>query len=123
LREALAAAQRDVELTRQALRDAEDRAARNRRVKVDLREARDQLRALAELALRHLGDRCPVCDQLYDRATVQRRLEGIVGAPVDEDSTPSLADEVANLAIALEGHERARSEAEAALRRAEQVSR
>jgi DNA repair exonuclease SbcCD ATPase subunit len=122
LRKEWEAAQRDVELARRALADAENRAARERRAQVELREAREELRALARLALRHLGDRCPVCAQRYDQAETRHRLQELAGAP-EGDMGPSSADEVAALAAALEERERILASVEVRLRQAEQSAR
>jgi DNA repair exonuclease SbcCD ATPase subunit len=52
-----------------------------------LRRLNDQLRelqSLAALALRHLGDRCPVCDQSIDLEKTRERLTALVGRSRDE---------------------------------------
>ena len=46
------------------LRIAEGAAAGERRRQSELRDQAASVRALAQLALRHLGDRCPVCDRI-----------------------------------------------------------
>lgn len=60
-----------------------------RRLQADLAEKSEQLRALASLALKHLGDTCPVCDQDYDHAQTKRRLDELV----QQDVKPSSAQE------------------------------
>lgn len=122
LRRELEGRQRDVESARQALADAETRAAHDRRAQVELREARAELQSLAQLALRHLGDRCPVCAQRYDEAMTKTRLEEIIGT-TDDDAVSPVVDEVAALAATLEERELAFSQAEDNLRRAQQVIR
>ena len=75
---------------KETLAAAEEHSALLRRKQVELNEQREELRALAELALRHLGERCPVCDQDYGRAATKRRLEGLVrSGPAVAPSQPT----------------------------------
>ncbi|MGH8165216.1 MAG: AAA family ATPase, partial [Rhodanobacteraceae bacterium] len=48
------------------LAQAERQSAEIRRRQVEITEQAESLRTLAQLALRHLGERCPVCAQEYD---------------------------------------------------------
>jgi DNA repair exonuclease SbcCD ATPase subunit len=57
------------------LADAQTKAAEERRRLIDLRESQESLKSLASLALRHLGENCPVCSQAYDELTTRERLE------------------------------------------------
>lgn len=62
--------------------------ARNLVVEHELLQSRSsgqELRTLAELALRHLGERCPVCDQQFDKETTSDRLRQLA-AVVDESA-------------------------------------
>ena len=80
LNEAAEEAQRLEEQARRALHDAE---AKNSVVKEELLRASvsaDELRTLSELALRHLSDRCPVCDQLLDRKETAASLRRYIDA-------------------------------------------
>jgi exonuclease SbcC len=45
----------------------------------------EELRTLATLAIRHLGERCPVCTQPYDAEATRRHLEQLINA----DAQPS----------------------------------
>ena len=93
-------------------------------VKVQLRETQAELRALAELALRHLGDTCPVCGQSYDEAHTRHRLEELVGGSTDHDeATEPQTSQVSALAATVEELERHQSAAVAALREAEMRER
>jgi len=71
----------------QALALAQEQAAAARRLQVQLSERTESLRALAQLALQHLDDVCPVCAQTYDQAATRRRLQGLLddasAAPAD----------------------------------------
>ena len=99
---------------RQALATAEERAAELRRLQVELREERDQQLALAQLALRLLGDRCPVCNQIYDRDETVGRLNAILTRPAD---TPEPTEQTADvLALAQSARDQEREAIEASLR-------
>ncbi|MGO9791657.1 MAG: AAA family ATPase [Solirubrobacteraceae bacterium] len=73
----VAAAEAEVQAAQQALRKAQEQASALRRQQVELEEQRASLAALAGLAIQHLGDRCPVCGQDYDRAHTEHRLEAL----------------------------------------------
>jgi hypothetical protein len=47
-------------------------------MQVELREQHESFRAFAQLALRHLGERCPVCEQTYDIDATRNRLRGVL---------------------------------------------
>ena len=90
LKEAIEGAQQLEEQVRRALHDAE---ARNSVAKEELLRAKvsaDELRTLSELALRHLSDRCPVCDQLIDRKETAASLRRYIS--VQPASATSLED-------------------------------
>jgi DNA repair exonuclease SbcCD ATPase subunit len=111
-------------LASQALAQAQEQAAAQRRVQVELSERTESLRALAQLALQHLGDSCPVCAQAYDAEATRARLQALVGAA----SAPSAHDvaDVAAFAAAAEAAERtaaaAARELAAGQRAAQQVT-
>lgn len=122
LQSELEGAKRDLDDVRRALEDVQRRAAEERRAQLQLQEAREELRTLARLAMRHLGDRCPVCAQTYDQAETRRRLEELAEGP-DDQSVVSTADEVAELSASLERSERGLAEIQARLRQAELAAR
>jgi hypothetical protein len=73
---------------RQALAAAESAAAKERERLIQRREANEELRSLAVLALRHLEERCPVCEQEYPVEQTRRRLERLVAeAPPEEQAS------------------------------------
>ena len=82
--EAVVASLREAEtktrLAREALRLAEEQGAAFRQHQVAQREERQERGLLATVALRHLGERCPVCTQVYDRDTAERHLRSVVAA-------------------------------------------
>ena len=122
LRSAEANAVAELDLAREALQAAEAIAAETRRLQVEAGEQREQLRALAELALHHLDARCPVCDQTYDRAATRARLEAMIRAQPDEvaadpsTSVAAAAAQVQTLEMQTSGAARELSAAEHARR-------
>ncbi len=77
LRQELQSAQEAIKDTRSKVSVEQTRVAEFHRLQAELKEKSEQLRALATLALQHLGDTCPVCDQKYDSETTRRRLQAI----------------------------------------------
>ena len=80
LKEAVEGARQLEEEFRRAFHDAE---AKNSVAQEELLRAKisaDELRTLSELALRHLSDRCPVCDQLIDREETAASLRRYMNA-------------------------------------------
>ena len=71
------------------LQSAQEAAAAALRQQAETRDAVQSLRALARLALRHLAERCPVCDQEYDEQATRTRLESLLGE--QDDTTPEEA--------------------------------
>jgi DNA repair exonuclease SbcCD ATPase subunit len=124
LRAASAAAKRTVEEAQVALASVEAAAAEARRRQVELHEARAELQALAQLALRHLGEHCPVCDQTYDSVATRARLEWIAANSGDEDAVRApAANEVSVAAEGLRAAEEASAVADQQLRVAEALIR
>ena len=74
LRKEAEEASRELEAARTTLAEAEKEAAEARRRQVEVRSQREDLRVLAEIALRHLGQECPVCQQTYDIDSTRERL-------------------------------------------------
>jgi len=112
-----------------ALAEAEQRAADRRRMQVEENEHDESLRALAQLALQNLGDRCPVCEQTYDQATTRIRLEGLIRRPsVRGDEEHDLLDDtqdasgVAKAARELSTNEQALAKFRASLREVQKAA-
>ena len=63
-----------LEAARKTLAEAEEEVAEARRRQMEARTEREDLRVLAEVALRHLGQLCPVCQQTYDLDSARERL-------------------------------------------------
>ncbi len=56
------------------LRQAEEHNASVEELLLQAKSSAADMRTLAEIALRHLGDQCPVCAQAYDREATTTRL-------------------------------------------------
>jgi exonuclease SbcC len=109
----------------QQVSEERGRAAEGRRAQAALEEKEAQLRALAQLALKHLDDRCPVCRQLYDRAATHQYLAEL-SAPIASPSNgrDDTSDERLNaLLLALADKEKQLVTAQMAQRSAEAAVR
>ncbi len=114
-----------LERLREALAAAEAKAAEQRRRQVQRRERDEELRALAELAIRHIEGPCPVCGQEHDAERTRRHLEELTAAGSDDERLPAPQEAGALNAIATE-IERVRlelSETRSALSEAEAEAR
>jgi exonuclease SbcC len=100
------------------LRLAEEAAAAERRRITELTDQVESIRALAQQALRHLGERCPVCDQTYDQAATRARLEALVEASAPSQQL-SPVQTVDSAAAQLEAAQRELATAQALVRNAE----
>jgi DNA repair exonuclease SbcCD ATPase subunit len=123
LREQASASRKASEEARAALAQAEAQAAELRRLQVEAGEAQAQLRALAQLALRHLGDRCPVCEQTYDREETRQRLEAMAAETSGSTGSGSDTTDVATVAALVQQHELAAAAAARAVTDAEASAR
>lgn len=122
LQSAALEAEAAVEVASERLASTQQAAAAERRRQVSLKDEVEALRTFARLALQHLDDTCPVCDQPYDVEATRLRLEslasgagGLEPMPVDTDvqqAASELETAEGNLAIA-----------NAALRESEQAQR
>lgn len=99
------------------LATAQEQAAQRRRQQVELAERQESMRALSRLALQHLGERCPVCEQAIDEAATRTRLAELLS---DQRSPADLStvDQVHVAATEVEVAERALAEVRAQLRSA-----
>ena len=120
LRKALGEAGKELQEMRQALSEAEARASEERKRQVELKESHEELQALAQLALRHLGSECPVCTQKYDKEFTRKRLENIVGTAYMEQESAS-APKVRSLAADLQKLEQKHTAIVSELKIAEQA--
>ena len=113
----------DTEVTQlqEQLAVAEHEAAAARDRFVQRQNDQRELQTLATLALRHLGQRCPVCDQDYDRDATRERLSALVERDTSPSST-AILDKVGELSEKLKAAESSRSRVRGQLREAERVS-
>lgn len=103
------------------LANAELQGAASRRRQIESTQQTESLQALAQLALRHLGETCPVCAQDYDRAATRARLEDLLHAAGTPSPQPPPPD-VAAIANEYEVVETELSAARSALRNAEDAA-
>lgn len=89
LRSRAAGAESSLQDLRIQLNQEQSMLAAERRRLVEAAESREQLRALASLALQHLTPRCPVCNQTHVLEETRRHLtETIYGEPNDSGQEP-----------------------------------
>ena len=118
LRQIVEESTRSLEISREILSEAEARVTEIRRRQIEARSEQEELRVLAEVALRHLGEHCPICDQAYDKELTQQRLTSVIlNASTDLDSIASTPD-LALLAADVQAKERDVAAAGAALHNA-----
>jgi DNA repair exonuclease SbcCD ATPase subunit len=95
LRDERAALERKVKQLSEHLSKAREAAADERKRQVTASTAKEELEALAQLAIRHLGEHCPVCDQIYDRQQTTRRLQALLGENTDSTGVQPDVDKMA----------------------------
>ena len=120
LKRAVMSNTKSLEVARQALSEAQAQASALRRQQVELAEEREQMRAFAEMALRHLGEKCPVCEQKYDRETVTARLEALIRSDEQPSASEDAGPDVSAPAEAVEVAERELEKSSRALDHAEE---
>ncbi|MBI4178579.1 hypothetical protein HY522_04025 [bacterium] len=123
LRDTVAAHQQQLKETRDKVTLEQARVAEVRRLQAELKEKSEQMQALAGLALKHLGNKCPVCEQDYDVEATRRRLEAIAAGGNQSAPSSSKLETLPQLLTALSSQEKELSAAELALRTAEQAAR
>ena len=103
---------------RESLAEAETTTSNFLRVQTESRSEHQERVLLADLALRHLEEQCPVCLQSYDKNSTRERLEMIRDTAEPSLNLPSDLPDLSNL----EGHvrelERDASNASTALQKA-----
>jgi DNA repair exonuclease SbcCD ATPase subunit len=122
LRGSVAIAEAEVREIRDKVAGEQSRLAEVRRLQAELKDKSEQIRALADLALKCLSERCPVCDQEYDIAGTRRRLEllSVDGKPAARADSPTEA--LADLLLNLKERENEHSKTALALRAGEQAA-
>lgn len=112
----LEAARQKTRTAREALQTAEATAAQRRHILVQRREEAEELRALAQIAQRHLKERCPVCKQPFDRNVVRQHLETLLRPASGASADIGEADGVTEAAELLARCETEEASAAAAVR-------
>ena len=93
LQQTVEEATRSLTDARDSLAEAETRVSEVRQIQLQRRSEQEELKILAEIALRHLQDHCPVCLQAYDEEATREHLNALVGADSsDHDPLPSVPD-------------------------------
>jgi DNA repair exonuclease SbcCD ATPase subunit len=87
LKQEIDSLERDLDRLRTLLKQAQEVASAERRKQVVRTQTLEELKVLAQLALRHLGDKCPVCDQTYDKTKTIDRLREL--SESNEGTTPA----------------------------------
>jgi hypothetical protein len=119
---AVTEAKRELEGVRQELAASQARVAEGHRRTIERKQTKEELQALARLALRHLGEHCPVCAQTYDADATRERLEALLQSQA-EVSAQDESGLVARLALLVEDREKKLASAEATLREGVRKSR
>jgi DNA repair exonuclease SbcCD ATPase subunit len=96
-----------IDSLREQLASLQSLAADQRRMQVELREQHESFRAFAQLALRHLGERCPVCEQTYDIDATRNRLRGVLQQQTLPLNTADSQAAISSIAEKLANAERA----------------
>ena len=122
LRDTVAVCRQQLDAIREMVALEQVRVADVRRLQAELKEKSEQLQALAVLALKHLGEKCPVCEQGYDVEGTRRRLETIAAGQISGASV-SQPEALSKLLSALSSREKELATAEHAFRSAEQIAR
>jgi DNA repair exonuclease SbcCD ATPase subunit len=120
LRDNVAKLLKEVEDLKRITTEEQARLAEQRRHQAELKERDEQLKALATLALKNLGDHCPICAQTYDRDKTRARLENLVRSGTGDARSISSSGKLNELLNALTAKEKEVAAAELALRTAEQ---
>lgn len=71
-------ATRELVAARKTLAEAQAEVAEARQRQLQTRSQEEELRVFAEISLRHLGQICPVCQQVYDIDSTRERLESML---------------------------------------------
>lgn len=81
----LGQAEKELSDVRQEVKSTQEKAASLRAVRINATELLEQHKALAEIAIRLLEERCPVCQQDYDVDATRARLEELIGKKVSPE--------------------------------------
>ena len=99
--------------------EAEGRVAEIRRRQIEVRSEQQELGVLAEVALRHLGEHCPVCQQAYDREATRERLNSMLPNTAHASDPVDIMPDLTQMAEQVQELENATSAAAAARQNAQ----
>ena len=108
---------------KESLAEAEDRVFEIRRRQIETRSEQEELNVLAGIALRHLGELCPVCQQAYNRETTRERLNALVSGTVDSPDLLQPTPDLVPLTIDAQLKETEASSAATSLQNAQRLAR
>ena len=123
LHEAVNDKQKNIEELRNKVTAEQSHVSELHRLQAELVEKSEQLKALATLALKHLGEKCPVCDQEYDVDATRRRLERAAMTGRIPMNSYQETEILKGLLQTLTHEEKELTSAEHSLRTAEQANR
>lgn len=86
-------------VAKSALKAGQERAAEFRKQQVAAHEQKEQQKALAQLAIQLLDDRCPVCQQSYDIKQTRARLKEIIDSSGSVVSKSEIVEDIEQLAF------------------------
>lgn len=109
----------ELEIARQNLSESERIVSDAQQLEAEAQSERQELFILAEVALRHLDDHCPVCLQTYDRDATRARLEALLDSGNQNLSPGQDLPDLPALRQRVQELERGASEAAAALLQAQ----
>ena len=108
-----------LETARKNLAEAESTVSEIRRHQAESRFAQDELRVLAEVAIRHLGELCPICQQTYEREVTRERLNSLIDSASNIQATLANTPDLAQLAVEVQEKESEAAMAASALQNAQ----
>ena len=116
-------ASRDLEVARLNLTEAEDSVAEFRNRQSERHAEEQELKILFDVALRHLGKHCPVCQQTYDLEVTRRRLESRLAEPSRTEEPPKRIPNLARFITIVREKEKEAAAALETLRNATRLER
>lgn len=122
LRDRIERLSKNRETANEQLTAEQERVAAARLRHATLADKAEQLRVLASIALKHLDERCPVCDQEYDREATRVRLTDLLAEGDEPTAAPDDSDAVRSLLEMVDSSERELAAAEMELRAAERTA-
>ena len=111
----------ELDEARSKLKQAEVSVANLRKRQSEMKTTDQELRILFDVALRHLEELCPVCQQTYDREATRQRLVNRLAEPEHNETAQERIPVLGQLVSIVQEKEREVSSALEALRNAERL--